>query len=101
MLPELDVGALWSLTLGQITDPSKRLYWGFILSSLLLIVLYWWLSPQPLSWQRVRTTLFSRRYWLTRSSAVDVSLLSLNSLIKVSILIPILGSHLLGAVWVA
>ena len=101
MLPELDVGALWSLTLGQITDPSKRLYWGFILSSLLLIGLYWWLSPQPLSWQRVRTTLFSRRYWLTRSSAVDVSLLSLNSLIKVSILIPILGSHLLGAVWVA
>lgn len=99
----LETGAseLVSLTLGQLTDPSKRLYWGFIATSLALIALYWWLSPAPLSWAHVRTTLFSRRYWLTRSTLTDVSLLSLNSLIKVLVLIPILGSHLLGAVWVA
>lgn len=101
MIWETGAGELVSLTLGQLTDPSKRLYVGFIITSVALVALYWWLSPTPLSWTRIRKTFFSRRYWLTRSTMTDLSLLSLNSLIKLLLLIPILGSHLLGAVWVA
>ncbi|WP_370291959.1 sterol desaturase family protein [Thalassolituus sp.] len=101
MIADTGAGEFLSLTLGQVTDPSKRLFWGFIASSIVLILIYWWVSPYPVTWHRVQQTFFSRRYWLTKSTLTDTSFLIANSLIKLLILVPLFGSHLLGAVWFA
>lgn len=101
MIADTGASEFLSLTLGQITDPSKRLFWGFIASSIVLILIYWWVSPYPVTWHRVQQTFFSRRYWLTKSTLTDTSFLIANSLIKLLILVPLFGSHLLGAVWFA
>ena len=101
MIADTGASEFLSLTLGQITDPSKRLFWGFIASSIVLILIYWWISPYPVTWHRVQQTFFSRRYWLTKSALTDTSFLIANSLIKLLILVPLFGSHLLGAVWFA
>ncbi|WP_300425384.1 sterol desaturase family protein [uncultured Thalassolituus sp.] len=101
MIADTGASEFLSLTLGQITDPSKRLFWGFIASSIVLILIYWWISPYPVTWHRVQQTFFSRRYWLTKSTLTDTSYLIANSLIKLLILVPLFGSHLLGAVWFA
>ena len=101
MIADTGASEFLSLTLGQVTDPSKRLFWGFIASSIVLILIYWWVSPYPVTWHRVQQTFFSRRYWLTKSTLTDTSFLIANSLIKLLILVPLFGSHLLGAVWFA
>lgn len=99
-MPDIPIQSLITGLLDQFTDPSKRLFWVFILTSSLMALGYLWVSGEKLTWHKIRATFFARRYWLTASSATDIGLLSLNSLIKILLLVPLFGSHLLGAIWV-
>jgi len=62
-------------------DPSKRLFWGSILGSLLLIIL---VSGS----RRVEhlRTLFSKRIWLHRSSLADMKIILINTVFRMLII---------------
>lgn len=80
------------------TDPSKRLFWMFLFSSLVMASLAVTWRRGQFELRRQLSSLFSRRYWLHRSNTTDVSLLLINHTLHVLLLVPLLGSHLAGAV---
>ena len=91
------LAALSSLPL----DPGKRLFWGFLLSSLILgwLVLAWrhgTLRPRAL----LNKTL-PAGYWRHPSHLVDLGLLLLNTLLRLALLVPLFGGHVLATLWVA
>ena len=81
-------------------DPGRRLFWVFILSALVLASLTVALQQGRLDLKAQFRALFNRRYWLNPSTATDGGLLLLNSLLRGSLLIPLLGSHLAGTILV-
>ena len=86
--------------LTYIFDPSRRIFWASILSSLLLasiVVAFQTKKWDPLSQAKA---LFNRKYWLTKSSGQDVGLLFLNNGIKALLIIPLFGSHLWATIYV-
>ncbi len=86
---------------GNFSDPSRRLFWGFILSALVIVFIQWLWQKKRITWRRIYLTFFSKKYWLTKSSLVDLTWLSVNGTLRILILVPLFGSHLLGAIWVA
>lgn len=83
----------------SIMDPSKRIFWPFLLSSILLI-LFVLLSQGNLNRKSLKRTFFNKKYWLHRSSLTDVFWLMSNAVIKSTLLIPLLASHLAGTIFV-
>lgn len=82
-------------------DPSKRLYWMYLLSSAVIAFLY-------LGWQRNAfkplqqlAALFDRSFWQHSTHLVDLSLMALNSSFRVLLLVPLFGGHLLATIYVA
>ena len=83
-----------------LIEPSRRLYWLFLLASLALASLTVSLQSgrfQPLLQLR---SLFNAQYWLNRSTAVDALMLFINSLCRLLLLVPLLGSHLSATILV-
>lgn len=91
---------LLSAPLGYFLDPSRRLFWLFIVSGLVIASATVALQQGRFDFRSQLNALFDRRYWLNRSSAIDVSLLLLNSSLRVLFLVPLLGSHLAATVLV-
>ena len=88
---------MWDALLEPLTaplDPSKRLFWGCLLSSLLLASVAVTLQARRFDLRAQLASLFDRRYWLTTSTLEDIGFLFLNNAIRVLVLVPILGSHL-------
>ena len=76
------------------SDPSERIFWGFILSGFILVALVAFMQGhRDLTRQQFRR-LFSFRYWWTRDTFVDVGLLCSNGLLKLFLLVPLLGAQL-------
>lgn len=86
-------------------DASSRIFWLFWLSSSLIAaaVLYCQPGSRGVSrWRRrLKVTLLNPRYWLNRSTLVDLSCLTGNSALRAAVVIPLLGSHLALALVVA
>ena len=81
-------------------DASKRIYWLYLLSSLVIasyVVARQTGSLQPLTQLR---TLFNRDYWFGRSSLVDYFLMFFNNGTKILLLVPLFGSHLALTIFV-
>lgn len=97
----MDLEAWIKNSLQVVADPSRRLYWLFLLSTAFIILGYWLWNQKRITWRRIQKTFFSPRYWFHKSTAVDASCLFLNTAIRTSLLLPLLGSHLLGAMWIA
>ncbi|MEM7217433.1 MAG: sterol desaturase family protein [Pseudomonadota bacterium] len=77
-----------------VNDPGRRIFWGALLSSLLLAA---WITARRqggFDWRAQLAALFDRRYWLHRSSAVDLALLISNGFLRALLLVPLFGSHL-------
>ena len=77
-----------------IVDPSKRVYWVYLLSALVV-------ASAAVSWQEGRfrpfkqlESLLDASYWFSRSSLLDFALMFFNSIMRLSLLIPTFGSHL-------
>lgn len=77
----------------QPLDPSKRFFWVFILSSVVLAIAVVWFEKKHITATDIKNLLFSRRYWINKSSAIDLYYLFLNSLLKAIFIIPLIGSH--------
>ncbi len=84
-----------------ILDPARRLYWGFLLSSVLMAILAIYLRKRKVSLRDLRRAFFSPAYWFNRSTATDVAYLCLNSVLRVAVLVPLFGSHLWATIVVA
>lgn len=76
----------WDIThwfgLDYILNPQKRLYWGYLLSSGVIITLYLRLTGQSV------TILFSKKIWWHASARLDYVYFLTISLIKLAIILP-------------
>ena len=79
-------------------DPSKRLYWPFLLVSVLFAVLIVRYRDRE---QKMFSVFFSRNYFLSKSTLIDCAYLALNSFVRVAVLVPLLGSKIFVAILVA
>ena len=95
-----DVLADLAAPLTYVFDPSRRIFWASILSSLVLASVA--VAVQNKKWDLLTQAkrLFSKNYWFTRSSGQDVGLLFLNNGIKALLIIPLFGSHLWATIYV-
>ena len=95
-----DVLADLAAPLTYVFDPSRRIFWASILTSLVLASVV--VAVQNKKWDLLTQAkrLFSKNYWFTRSSGQDVGLLFLNNGIKALLIIPLFGSHLWATIYV-
>ncbi len=82
-------------------DPSRRLFFGFLFSSILIIFISSFMNKKKWSRKRFKLIFLSHKYWLTRSTCIDLSFLLSNTALRALLIIPLFGSHLVGAIWVA
>ena len=75
-------------------DPSRRIYWPFMLLAMMFALLVLTLRERQFAWQRWSSDFFSSRYFLSLSSLQDIGFWFLNSIIKVIAIVPLLGGHL-------
>ncbi len=90
-----------SAPLYYVSEPSYRIYWLFLLSSLLLVFVAYFVEHRRIHVRTILSSVFSPRYWFNKSSVTDVFYLTLNSVLRVSLLIPLFGSHLWATIMVA
>lgn len=77
-------------------DPAKRIYWGCLLSSLLLASLVTAFYAGRFDIRQQLAKLFDRHYWFNRSTVTDIGLMFLNNAIRGLLLVPALGSRLVA-----
>ncbi len=82
-------------------DPGRRLYWAFLLSSVVLALAVVMWRNHSMQLRPVLRACLDRQYWRQTSHLVDLALLGLNGFIRLTLLVPLLGSHLLATIWVA
>jgi fucose 4-O-acetylase-like acetyltransferase len=88
-----DIGA----PLQFFLDPGKRIYWGYVFTAILIASLATTYQQRSFNWRAQLLALTNPHYWFNRSSLVDYALLLINSLIRTSLIIPVLGARLSGA----
>ncbi len=76
------IEALHYLGLDYLVNPQKRLYWGYLLSSALIMILYFLLTRQSVA------RLFSKDLWWHPSARLDYIYFLVVSLIKIGLLLP-------------
>ena len=79
-------------------DPTKRLFWGFLLSSLVMACVAVYLSGNRAEIKGQIVSLFRWRYWVNQSVGTDVGLLFFNNAIRLIVLVPLMGVKLAGAI---
>ena len=77
-------------------DPAKRIYWGCLLSSLVLASAATAIRAGQLDIAKQLRSLANRRYWFNASTCTDIGLLLVNNAVRALILVPALGSRLLA-----
>ena len=83
-----------------LLDPGKRIYWLYLLTALLAasaIISFHHGGFKP---KEQLKALFDTRYWFHQSSLLDVVLLFVNSLMRITILVPFFGSRLVATILV-
>jgi sterol desaturase/sphingolipid hydroxylase (fatty acid hydroxylase superfamily) len=88
-----DIGA----PLQFFLDPGKRIYWGYVFTAILIASLATTYQQRSFNWRAQLLALTNPHYWFNRSSLVDYALMLINSLIRTSLIIPVLGARLSGA----
>ncbi|WP_052480885.1 sterol desaturase family protein [Gilvimarinus agarilyticus] len=90
--------------LGNVLDAASRMYWLFWLSAIALalaVVLIAQWREKKCSVTRAFASLFSPHHWWRRSTLIDLGFMLGNSVLRLAVVIPLLGSHLLATLWVA
>lgn len=75
-----------SLGLDYLLDPSKRVYWVYLLTSAFIGIAYLYNKPKKLAFA------FSSTLWWHKSARVDYLYFIFSSLIKIAILVPLVIS---------
>jgi sterol desaturase/sphingolipid hydroxylase (fatty acid hydroxylase superfamily) len=81
-------------------DAGKRVYWLYLLSALVVASVAVSIQEGRFDPAGQLKKLFDSRYWFARSSIFDVCLMLINSIVKISLLIPLFGSHLAATILV-
>jgi len=81
-------------------EPGRRLFWLFILSALILASIAVSFQEKRFDLKAQLQALANRNYWFNWSSAQDCAALFINSLIRMTVLLPLLGSHLAATIFV-
>ncbi len=79
------INDLWDLSLGYLLNPNKRIYWLYLLMSLLLAYYVYRRSKRRTSFFAY---IFNRRVWLSRSARVDYLFFFCNACLKLFLIIP-------------
>ena len=79
------INNLW----GHLFDPNKRLFVGYLLTTLILALYVWFRSGIKLPWFRY---IFSRNIWLHKSAKLDYLIWLINAAIKTFLIVPLLFS---------
>jgi len=87
--------------INYLLEPGRRLFWWFLLSSLVVASIVVTIQQKRFDLVAQTKALFNRHYWFNKSTAQDVGWLFTNSLIRLLILVPLLGSHLAATILVA
>ncbi|MGJ8692572.1 MAG: sterol desaturase family protein [Thalassotalea sp.] len=89
--------------LNQLIEPvtylltaNKRIYWLYLISALLLIVLFY--RSQPLAIKTIFKQLVSRKYWFNRSTQLDLKWIFLNQALALLLVVPIISGQLAWAI---
>ena len=77
-------------------DPARRIYWGCLLSSLLLASVAATVRAGRFDLAGQLRSLFDWRYWVHRSTGTDIGLLFVNHAVRVLVLAPAIGGRLLA-----
>ncbi len=77
-----------------VTNPSERLYWPYLLASLLVALFYIWRTTNTGS-----TFLFSKKLWLHQSAKLDYKLLFVKSILRSFWIVPSALSALGLTIW--
>jgi sterol desaturase/sphingolipid hydroxylase (fatty acid hydroxylase superfamily) len=80
MIEQASVQLLLSDWLPTILNPQKRIFWGYLLSSL-LIALLWLRLVQKSNLHSSATQIFDRQVWISRSALADYKMMLINSLL--------------------
>ncbi|SMN16946.1 FIG00388189: hypothetical protein [uncultured Candidatus Thioglobus sp.] len=80
--------------LEYLLSPNKRIYWIFLLSSLLIALAYLWINP------RDRRINFSKKLWLHPSAMLDYGYFVFMAIFKVLVILPILFGAKEVTLWV-
>ena len=86
---------------GFLADPSKRVFWLYVLAALLVASFVTCLRDGGFSLRKQMNALFNYRYWFNRSTIIDYALMWLNAFVRTSLIVPLLGAKLAGALVVA
>ena len=81
-------------------DPAKRIYWFYLMTSLIAASLVTVYHQKNFSPTQQLKALINPKYWINRSTALDVVLLFTNSVIRITLLIPFFGSRLVATILV-
>ena len=84
----------------KFIDPSERVFWGYLLSALVIasfVVAHQEQRFNPIDQLR---RLFNPKYLLSRSSLYDMFILIFNTIMRLTLIIPFFGSHVVVTVLV-
>jgi sterol desaturase/sphingolipid hydroxylase (fatty acid hydroxylase superfamily) len=84
-----------------VIDPTRRLFWLSIISSVMLVLLVLKLQGRRLNWRMLRHVFLSKRYWLNSSTRTDLRWFSVNCGVKAILATIFLGSQLVITMAVA
>ena len=87
--------------LGFLADPGKRVFWVYVIVALLVASFVTSIRDGGFSLRKQTKALFNLSYWFNRSTLIDYALMWLNALIRTSLIVPLLGAKLAGALVIA
>lgn len=79
--------------------PDTRFWYGFIISSLVIAIIYYFITRPDKSVKACFRYLFEPRVWLTKSTLVDLSLFIFNYWLKVFLVVPLFYSEYQIILW--
>jgi len=79
-------------------NANKRLFWGYLLTTLLLVALVWFRQKRHVPFLKF---LFPKKVWLHPSAKIDYSVWLINNLVKILVILPLLFSAAPIAIWLS
>lgn len=79
--------------LTYFNDPSKRIFWVYIVASIgLALILF--ISKGTQVWRASLDHFSKKELWLNRSSVLDLQWILLNHLLRISVIVPLIGGQM-------